>query len=62
MKKITPILNKKNSIEKFPLVSILLKPTEFAQKIDFLIKVLDVAPSNVEKMRSLKICRIKKIS
>ena len=42
------------------VVWILLKPTEIAQKIDLLIKVPDVAPATVEKMRSLQMCRIKK--
>ena len=56
----------KNFYQRIPpgtlkVVWILLNPTEFAQKIDLLIKVPDVAPSTVEKMRSLQICRIKKI-
>ena len=57
----------KNFYQKIPpltlkVVWILLNPTEFSQKIDLLIKVTDVAPSTVEKMRSLQICRIKKIT
>ena len=44
------------------LVWILLNPTEFAQKIDLLINVPDVAPSTVEKKRSLQMCQIKKIT
>ena len=44
------------------MVWILLNPIDFAQKNDFLIKVPDVAPSTVEKMRSLQMCRIKKIT
>ena len=44
------------------VVWILVNPTEFAQKIDLLIKVPDVAPSTVKKMRSLQMCRIKKIT
>ena len=44
------------------MVWILLNLIEFAQKNNFLIKVPDVAPSTVEKMRSLKICQIKKIT
>ena len=41
----------------------LLNPTEFVQKIDLLLKVPlpDVAPSSDEKMKSLQMCRIKKI-
>ena len=39
----------------------LLNPTEFAQKIDLLLKVPDVAPSTAEKMTSLQMCWIKKI-
>ena len=39
-----------------------LNPTEFAQNIDLLINVPDVAPSTVEKMRSLQMCPIKKIT
>ena len=57
----------KNFYQRIPpgtlkVVWILLNPTEFAQKIDLLIKVPDVVPSTVEKMRSLKICQIKKIT
>ena len=44
------------------MVWILLKPTEIAQKIDLLIKVPDVAPAIVEKMRTLQMCPIKKIT
>ena len=44
------------------VVWILLNPSEFAQNIDLLINVPDVAPSTVEKMRSLQMCRIKKIT
>ena len=58
----TPHLNKKNYQKNPPgtlkVVWILLNPTEFAQKIDLLLKVLDVAPSTAEKMTSLQICRI----
>ena len=57
----------KNFYQRIPprtlkVVWILLNPTEFAQKIDLLIKVPDVAPSTVEKMRSLQMCRINKIT
>ena len=57
----------KNFYQRIPpgtlkVVWILLNPTEFAQKIDLLINVPDVAPSTVEKMRSLQMCRIKKIT
>ena len=38
-----------------------MNPTEFAQKIDLLIKVLDVAPSNDEKIIFLQMCQIKKL-
>ena len=44
------------------MVWILLNPTEFAQNIDLLLKVPDVAPSTAEEMTSLQICRIKKIT
>ena len=39
-----------------------LNPTEFAQKIDLLLKVPDVAPSTAEKLTSLQMCRIKIIT
>ena len=57
----------KNFYQRIPpgtlkVVWILLNPTEFAQNIDLLINVPDVAPSTVEKMRSLQMCRIKKIT
>ena len=57
----------KNFYQQIPpgtlkVVWILLKPTEIAQKIDLLINVPDVAPSTVEKKRSLQMCRIKKIT
>ena len=42
------------------MVWILLKPSEFAQKIDLLIKVLDVAPSTVEKKDPFKCVESKK--
>ena len=44
------------------VVWILLNPIKFAKKIDLLIKVPDVEPYTVEKMRSPKICRINKIT
>ena len=66
MEPISLLIRTKNFYQQNPpgtlkVVWILLNPTEFDQKIDFLIKVPDVAPSTVKKMRSLKICRIKKI-
>ena len=36
----------------------LLNPTEFAKKIDLLLKVPDVAPSTAEKITSLQVCPI----
>ena len=39
-----------------------MNPSEFAQKIDLLIKVLDVAPSTDEKIIFLQMCQIKKIA
>ena len=61
------LIQTKNFYQKNPpgilkVVLILFNPTEFDQKIDFQTKVPDVAPSTVKKMRSLKICRIKKIT
>ena len=44
------------------MVLILLNPTEFAQKIDLLVKVPDVVPSTDEKMRSLQMRQIKNIT
>ena len=44
------------------MVWTLLNPTEFAQKIDLLLKVPDVAPSTAEKITSLQIRRIKKLT
>ena len=61
------LIQTKNFYQKNPpgilkVVLILFNPTEFDQKIDFQTKVPDVAPSTVKKMRSLKICRIEKIT
>ena len=66
MEPISLLIRTKNFYQQNPpgtlkVVLILLNPTEFDQKIDFLIKVPDVTPSTVKKMRSLKTCRIKKI-
>ena len=57
----------KNFYQRIPpdtlkVVWILLNPTKFAQKIDLLIKVPDVAPSTVEKKRFLQMCQIKKVT
>ena len=57
----------KNFYQRIPpgtlkVVLILLNPTEFAQIIDLLINVPDLVPSTIEKMRSLQMCQIKKIT
>ena len=39
----------------------MLNPTKFANEIDLLIKVPDVAPSTDEKITFLQMCQIKKI-
>ena len=63
----TLLIQTKNFYQQNPpgtlkVVWTLLNPTEFAQKIDLLLKVPDVAPSTAEKMTSLQICWIKKLT
>ena len=67
MEPISLLIRTKNFYQQNPpgtlkVVLILLNPTEFAQIIDLLINVPDLAPSTIEKMRSLQMCRFKKIT
>ena len=67
MEPISLLIRMKNFYQQNPpgtlkVVLILLNPTEFAKKIDLLIKVPDVAPSTVEKKRFLQMCQIKKVT